>query len=133
MAITAENNSETRAFEDALRAAVRQSPRSFESNHRLGEFYFHLQRYRESISPLVAAYQLNPRDRQSAFDLALADKFGGEFLRAREQVEQMLKEGDLSKQDEANLRRLLGDLDETLGDPLGGGERGRTRCQPGWK
>jgi len=69
--------------------------------------------------PLVAAYQLNPRDRQSAFDLALAHKFGGEFVRAREQVEQMLKEGDLSKQDEANLRRLLGDLDETLGDPLG--------------
>jgi tetratricopeptide (TPR) repeat protein len=111
---------EARASEGVLRAAVQQDPRSFEANHRLGEFYLYLQRYRESISPLAAAYQLKPGDHQNAFDLALAYKAGGEFMQAREHVDQMLvQEKNLSNEDEARLRRLLGDLDETLGDPLG--------------
>ena len=111
---------EERASEEVLRAAVQQNPLSFEDNHQLGEFYLRLQRYRESISPLAAAYQLKPDDHQNAFDLALAYKGGGEFTRAREQVEQMLeKEKYLSNKDDAKLRRLLGDVDEALGDPLG--------------
>jgi tetratricopeptide (TPR) repeat protein len=109
-----------RASEDALLAAVRQSPRSFESNRLLGEFYFHSRRYRESISLLAAAYQINPGDYQNALDLALAYKAGGEFTRSREVANQMLvKDRNLSPEDEAKLRRILGDLDEALGDPLG--------------
>jgi tetratricopeptide (TPR) repeat protein len=109
-----------RASEDALRAAVQQDQRSFEANRHLGEFYLRSQRYLESISPLAAAYQLNPEDHQNAFDLALAYKTAGEATRARAHVDQMLvREKDLSKQEEASLRHLLGDLDETLGDPLG--------------
>lgn len=109
-----------RASEDALLAAVRQNPRSFESNHRLGEFYFYLRRYRESIPSLAAAYQINPGDYQNALDLALAYKADGEFTRSREMANQMLvKDRNLSPEDEAKLRRILGDLDEALGDPLG--------------
>jgi tetratricopeptide (TPR) repeat protein len=111
---------ETRVSEEELLGAVRQSPRSFESNHVLGEFYLHSRRYRESIPPLAAAYQINPADRQNALDLALAYKAGGEFGPSREVASQMLvKDKNLSSQDEAKLRRMLGDLDEALGDPLG--------------
>ena len=110
---------EMRTSEEGLRAAVQQSPQNFEANHRLGAFYLHSQRYRESIPPLAAAYQLNPQDLQNLFDLALAYKASGEASRARERVDQMLlMKKDLSRQEEASLRRLLGDLDETLGDPL---------------
>lgn len=107
------------ASEEALRAAVQQEPRSFEASHRLGKFYLRSQRYRESIFPLAAAYQLRPDDYQNSFDLASAYQGAGEVARAREQIEQMLlNEKDLSKQEEASLRRRLGDLDETLGNPL---------------
>jgi tetratricopeptide (TPR) repeat protein len=113
-------DSATRASEEGLLAAVRQSPRSFDSNHTLGEFYFHSRRYRESIPPLAAAYQINPGDYQNALNLALAYKAGGEFALSREVASQMLvKDKNLSRQDEAKLRRILGDLDEALGDPLG--------------
>ena len=110
----------TRASEEELLAAVRQSPRSFAFNHALGEFYFHSHRYRDSIAPLSAAYHINSSDYQNAFDLALAYKAGGEFAQSRELANQMLvRDKNLSRQDEAGLRRMLGDLDEALGDPLG--------------
>jgi tetratricopeptide (TPR) repeat protein len=112
---------ETNASESVLRAALLQSPRSFEANHKLGEFYFHSARYREAIPLLEAAYHANPGDHPNALDLALAFKACGEFAQAREQVAQMLaseNEKQLGKQDEADLRRLLGDLDEKLEDPL---------------
>jgi tetratricopeptide (TPR) repeat protein len=118
--IAGELDPKARASEDALLAAVGQTPRSFESNHLLGEFYFHRQRYRESIPSLAAAFQINPGDRQNAFDLALAYKVDGEFARSREVAYQMLaKDKNLSRQEEAKLHRMLGDLDEALGDPLG--------------
>src|SRR5260221_2916369 len=61
-----------RISEDALLAAVRQSPGSFESNHRLGEFYFHLGRYRESIPPLTAGYSIYSDDRQNEMEFGPA-------------------------------------------------------------
>jgi tetratricopeptide (TPR) repeat protein len=109
------------ASESVLRAALLQSPRSFEANHSLGEFYFHSERCREALPLLETAYHANPGDHPNALDLALAFKACGEFARARKQLDQMLaneKEKQLGKQDEADLRRLLGDLDEKLEDPL---------------
>jgi tetratricopeptide (TPR) repeat protein len=110
---------EALASESALRAALLRSPGDFEANHELGEFYFHAEKYREAIPPLQVAYQVKPGDHANAFELALAFKAGGEFARARELVNQMLaSEKELGKPDEANLRRVLGDLDEKLDDPL---------------
>jgi tetratricopeptide (TPR) repeat protein len=110
---------EAQASERALRAALRQNPRSFEANHALGEFYFHSEKCREAIPLLQAAYQVNPGDHANAFDLALAFKVCGEFAQAREQVNQVLaSEKELGKPDDAELRRLLGDVDEKLEDPL---------------
>jgi tetratricopeptide (TPR) repeat protein len=112
---------ETNASESVLRAALLQSPRSFEANHKLGEFYFHSEKCREAVPLLEAAYHANPGDHPNALDLALAFKACGEFAQARGQADQMLaseNEKQLGKQDEADLRRLLGDLDEKLEDPL---------------
>jgi tetratricopeptide (TPR) repeat protein len=111
---------ETHASESVLRAALLQNPRGAEANHRLGETYFHSERYCEAIPLLETAYQVNPGDHLNAFDLALALQACGELAQAREQVVQMLaQEKALGKKDEADLRRLLGDLDEKLEDPLG--------------
>jgi tetratricopeptide (TPR) repeat protein len=112
---------ETNESESALLAALLQGPRSFEANHRLGEFYFHSERYCEAVPLLETAYHANPGDHPNALDLALAFKACGEFAQARKQLDQMLaseNEKQLGKHDEADLRRLLGDLDEKLEDPL---------------
>jgi tetratricopeptide (TPR) repeat protein len=110
---------EALALESALRAAVLQSPRSFDANHELGEFYLYSEKYREAIPLLQTAYQMQPGNHNNAFELALAFKACGEFAQAGEQVNQMLaSEKELSKPDEADLRRVLGDLDEKLGVPV---------------
>jgi tetratricopeptide (TPR) repeat protein len=96
-----------------------QSPRSFDANHELGEFYLHSEKCREAIPLLQTAYQMRPEDHHNAFELALAFKTCGEFSQAREQVNRMLaSEKELGKEDEAGLRRMLGELDEKLEDPL---------------
>ena len=111
---------QAQASENGLRSALVQNPRSFEANHKLGEFYLHATRYREAIPPLQAAYQVNPGDYSNAFALALAFNGSGEFTPARDQVNRMLaNQKELGKRDEADLHRLLGDLDERLEDPLG--------------
>jgi tetratricopeptide (TPR) repeat protein len=99
--------------EKKLRAAVVQSSASFEANHHLGEFYFRSERYREAIPFLEAAYAINPGNQSNAYDLALAYRANGDFARAREQVRMLLANAD-----SADVHRLLGDLDERLGDPL---------------
>jgi tetratricopeptide (TPR) repeat protein len=111
---------EALGLESALRAAVLQSPRNFDANHELGEFYLYSEKYREAIPLLQTAYQMQPGNHNNAFELALAFKACGEFAQASEQVNRMLAgEKELGKQDEADLRRVLGDVDEKLEDPLG--------------
>lgn len=110
----------TSTSEAALRAALLHNPHSFELNHRLGEIYLHSERCREAISSLEASYSVNPGDHENAFDLALAYRACGEFVRAREHVVRVLaQQRNLDKAEEANLRRLLGDVDEKLENPLG--------------
>ncbi len=104
---------ETHESETELQAALIRAPRSFEANHQLGEFYFHTEKYREAIPLLEAAYQISPGYQANAYDLALAYKANGDFARARDQIRKMPPDADT-----ANLHRLLGDLDERLGDPL---------------
>jgi tetratricopeptide (TPR) repeat protein len=99
--------------ESKLRTALAGAPGSFEANHQLGEFYLHAGRYRESIPLLQAAYQIDPANAGNQYDLALAYKGAGDFLQAREHVQKLL-----SHKDTADLHRLLGELDEKLGDPL---------------
>jgi tetratricopeptide (TPR) repeat protein len=99
--------------ESKLIAARASAPGSFEANHELGEYYFHVGRFQDSIPLLLAAYQINPTMEGNAYDLALAYKEAGDFSRAREQVQKLQVHTD-----SADLHRLMGELDEKLGDPL---------------
>jgi Flp pilus assembly protein TadD len=114
-----ESGPKAHTSESELRAALGQSPKGFEANHNLGEFYLHSKRCPEALSFLRTAYQTNPADHVNAFDFALALSACEEVSKAREQVNQMLaNDKGLGTQDGASLRRLLGDLDERLDDPL---------------
>jgi tetratricopeptide (TPR) repeat protein len=99
--------------ESKLRAALASAPGSSEANHQLGEFYLHAGRYRESLSPLQAAYQIDSANAGNEYDLALAYKENGDYLQAREHAEKLL-----AYKDSADLHRLQGEIDEKLGDPL---------------
>jgi tetratricopeptide (TPR) repeat protein len=99
--------------ESKLSVSRASAPESFETNHQLGEFYFHAGRYRDAISPLLVAYQIDPAMADNAYDLALAYKEVGDFSRSREQVQKLLAHNN-----SADLHRLAGELDEKLGDPL---------------
>ena len=99
--------------EKRLRAALIQSPKSFEANHQLGEFYCLSGRYTEAIPFLESANQIQPNDHGNVYSLALAYRGSGDLQPSREQVRKLLAIADM-----ADAHRLLGDLDERLGDPL---------------
>ena len=101
------------ATETSLRAAVAQSPGSFEANHQLGEFCFHKGSYQEAIPPLEAAYQIDPANHRNEYDLALVYKETGDHDRAREHIQKLI-----AQEDSADLHRVLGELDEEIGDSL---------------
>jgi tetratricopeptide (TPR) repeat protein len=103
----------TNESESNLRAALAGAPGSFEANHQLGEFYLQAGHYRESVPLLQAAYQIEPGNRGNEYDLARADEETGDFSQSRDHVEKLLAHGD-----DAGLHRLLGELDEKMGDPL---------------
>jgi tetratricopeptide (TPR) repeat protein len=104
---------EIREMENKLRAALAAAPGNFEANHQLGEFYFRAQRYSEAIPLLQAAYQINSATYANAYDLARAYQANGDFARAREHARHLLASAE-----KAEVYRLLGDLDEQLGDAL---------------
>ena len=99
--------------ESKLRAALADAPGSFEANHQLGEFYLHAGRSPESLPLLQAAYRIDPTNIGNEYDLALAYKETGDYSQAREHIQKLL-----ARKDSADLHRLLGELDEKLGDPL---------------
>ena len=99
--------------ESKLRAALAASPGSFAANHQLGAFYLQAGRYRESIPLLQAAYQLDPANRGNEYDLALADQANGDLPQARQHAQKLL-----AQEDNAGLHRMLGEVDEKMGDPL---------------
>src|SRR5712692_7644466 len=106
-------SAENRETENKLRAALAQTPGNFEANRQLGEFYLRSQRYSVAIPFLQAAHQINSANYENAYDLALAFQANGDFARAREQARRLL-----ANEEKAEVHRLLGDLDEQLGDPL---------------
>jgi tetratricopeptide (TPR) repeat protein len=100
-------------LETKLRRALAGAPGSFAANHQLGDFYLHAARQRESVPLLLAAYQIEPADRGNEYDLARAYQETGNASQARDHLQKLL-----ATRDEADLHRLLGELDEQMGDPL---------------
>jgi tetratricopeptide (TPR) repeat protein len=106
---------ESAATEEKLRATVAQTPGSFKANHQLGEFYFHLGKAGEAIPLFRAAYQIDPSDFSNSYDLALAYSANGDLVPAHDLAAKILA----NTEHPAAVHRLLGDLDERSGDPLG--------------
>jgi tetratricopeptide (TPR) repeat protein len=104
---------ETNESESNLRAALAGAPGSFDANHQLGEFYLHAGRYPQSVPLLQAAYRIDPTNRGNEYDLARAYEETGDFPQSHDHLEKLL-----AHQDDAGLHRLLGELDEKMGDPL---------------
>jgi len=107
------NDADKNASESKLRAALAAAPGSFAANHRLGEFYLRAERYRESLPLLQAAFQIDPANGGNERDLALAYEQTGDLEQARAHIQNLLK-----RQNDADLDRLAGELDERLGNPL---------------
>ena len=99
--------------EAKLRAALAGAPGNFDANHRFGEFYLGAGRYAEAVPFLEGAYHIDPKNFDNTYDLALACKGTGDYSQALNEVKMLL-----TYRDDADLHRLIGDLDEKLGDPL---------------
>jgi tetratricopeptide (TPR) repeat protein len=103
----------TKESENRLRATLAGAPESFEANRQMGAFYQHAHRSAEALPFLQAAFRIDPANRDSEYDLALALQEAGNFAEAREHVRKLLVQGE-----SADLRRMAGELDEKLGDSL---------------
>jgi tetratricopeptide (TPR) repeat protein len=107
------------AREAALQQGWKQNPASFQTNHELGELYFHAGRYQQAIPLLDTAYDANPHDHGNAVDFVSALTASGDIKQARDRVDQILHREKLPGNEEADFHRLLGDIDEKGNDPLG--------------
>ena len=105
--------SETKESESALRAAVEKNSKSFAENQRLGLFYLQAGRYEDAVPPLRAAYQADSANYDNEYDLMLALKMAGDPAQARDHIKHLI-----ARRETADLRRMEGELDEKLGDPL---------------
>jgi tetratricopeptide (TPR) repeat protein len=99
--------------ESKLRAALAAAPGTFAPNHQLGAFYLQSGRAQDAAPLLQAAYLLEPSNTGNESDLAEAYKETGNYPLARDHVQKLL-----AHQESANLHRLLGELDEKMGEPL---------------
>ena len=61
---------------------------------------------------MQAAYRIDPANRDNEYDLARAYEGAGNLPQSRDHVEKLL-----AHHDDAGLHRLLGELDEKMGDP----------------
>ncbi len=109
----AEITEEWRKLESTLRTAQASAPDNFEANHKLGEFYLHAEKFDQAVPPLESAYKVDSADFENEYELALALKGTGENARAREHVHNLS-----ARRESADVHRLVGELDEKLGDPL---------------
>jgi tetratricopeptide (TPR) repeat protein len=100
-------------LETRLRAALAKTPDSFEANHQLGEFYLRAGRYRDALPFLQAAFKINPANQDNEYDLAVAQKETGDLTQAGDHIRSLL-----ARDDNAKLHRLLGELDERMGDSI---------------
>jgi tetratricopeptide (TPR) repeat protein len=110
---TASASAEPAESENALKASVARNPIDVEANRKLGEFYLGANRFQDAIPPLRAASKLEPNHPRNEYNLALALEGSGDLAGAREQAAKLQAQND-----NADVHRLAGELDEKLGDPL---------------
>ena len=101
--------------EAELRAALAKNPGSFAANRELGLFCLAAKNYREAIRLLETAGRLRPEDAKNAYDLGFAYAASGELAEAKVRAQKLLTSGN-----SGDAHRLLGEIAERSGDPVGG-------------
>jgi tetratricopeptide (TPR) repeat protein len=99
--------------EKSLRESVKRDPRNFEANHLLGKVLDENGKARDAIPYLERAGEMKPGDYENSYALALANAHAGNYERARGRAEALVAHSDT-----AELRHLLGDMQEKLGNSL---------------
>jgi tetratricopeptide (TPR) repeat protein len=99
------------SVERQLQEAVRRAPGSFAAHHNLGEFYVARNKLDAAIPHLERAQTIDPSHAVNGHDLALAYLQTGRLREARQQVQRLLQANDT-----AELRNLLGDVEEAAGN-----------------
>jgi tetratricopeptide (TPR) repeat protein len=97
----------------SLRVAVQREPDSFEANHQLGKSLLNSGDAREAAPYLERAASLNPADDKIAYDLASACIALGDYRHAKSALQTSARHTE-----SADNYRLLGDVEEKLGDPV---------------
>jgi tetratricopeptide (TPR) repeat protein len=90
---------------------VRRDPGSFQAHHALAGFYLQQGKLDAAIPHLEEARTIDPAHYVNGYDLGVALLETGKLDRARDQVRRML-----SAKETAELRNLLGDVEERAGD-----------------
>lgn len=103
--------------ERQLQEAVRRAPGSFQAHHNLGEFYIRQNRLAAAIPHLERAQAIDPSHGVNGHDLALAYLQTGRLPEAKQQVQRLLQ-----AKDTAELRNLLGDVEEAAGNLVAAAE-----------
>jgi len=101
------------AREESLRETAEHEPRNFDANYKLGKLLIDSGRAKEAISYLERAVAIRPAEYGSAYELALANAEAGNDKVACDQTLSLL-----ALHDKAELRHLLGDVEERLGNSL---------------
>lgn len=97
----------------SLREAAQRDPGSFQANQQLGEFLLHSGNAREAAPYLERAAALNPADPHAAHDVATACIALSDLPHAKAALQ-----SSASRSESADNHRLLGDVEEKLGEPI---------------
>lgn len=101
-------------LEQRLREAVERSPRSYKANEELGRFELSAERYSDAVALLETANEVDPKETNAEYELALALNRSGDPVKAHAHIARLLAEGD-----KPEWHRLSGEVEEKLGDSLG--------------
>lgn len=100
--------------ENELRAELAITPASYALNHELGQLYLDTRRYSDAVPLLEMASTLHGHGAYDEYAVAQACAGLGDLNQAQRHLTLAMRKGD-----KAEFRRLAGDVDEKLGDPLG--------------
>src|SRR5205807_1848702 len=92
--------------EARLREAVQRAPRSWAAHQALGRYYLDHGQPFEAIWELSTAHRLQPRDRSTSLQLAVALAAGGRYDQAISQLEAMIAQPPSSREGRVQLATL---------------------------
>jgi tetratricopeptide (TPR) repeat protein len=101
------------ATEESLRKEAERNPGDFDANYKLGKLLVDQGHAKDAILYIERASRSNPGNYENAYELAVACAATGNYERARSNIQSLL-----ARQDKAELRHLLGEMEESLGNPL---------------